>query len=307
MDKNIKYVLLSLLLTVVSFGCTTSSSTKQIYDRELSIGSIKTKLEKSNDEVINQISTLSAGTEYSLQKVEEPDVNVKTAMDLNSRVLNLSGSPNLSDLEKIKETVDMLTSSLRNEQQRGQDMLDMKDAELVLLQSSIVNIKSQYDSEIEKLKSDARLIALRADRYQSTVDQVNSYMGLGGVLYGMKIFLTKGLLIIVVFLAIFIILKFAAQSNPIAASLFSIFEVIAGYMISAIKNIIPNAANCSNLVESKYKYVLTHYVSLFEQLKKSKSTTMYNLEDLFKLFSNELNFESKKLITDIRTSLKFKV
>lgn len=301
--KNIWFISSLLLLS----GCIPSSNLKKIQDRKDQITIIREEYSENSKNKLNEIATYSAGTDYSLNKIENPQVEVETAIELNNRIINLAGNPNLNDLDKIKETVDLLTSTIQSERLRGQQQLRERDQTILNLQTQLNEINSKYEAQIELLKKEATLVALKADQYEETIDEVNSYMGLGAIWYGLKKFISQGLIIIIIFILVFIALKFAANMNPIAASLFAIFEYLGGYIISIVKGILPNSTACINLVDSKYKTVLSRYVSLFEKLKLSNQPNNFTLEEIFKTFSSELNREDKNLITEIRQDLKNKI
>lgn len=305
--KNIS-VLCVLLTSVILFsGCFSTSSTKKIQDTKDGLAEIKSEFNANSEKKLTEIATISSGTDYSLSKISNPEPEVKTAIDLNSRVINLAGNPNITELEKIKETVDLLTSTIQNERNAGLQQLHERDEKISALQLQLNNIQSRYDNQIDILKKQATQVALKADKYQQTVDEVNSYMGLGAVWYGLKKFVSQGIIIIFICLTVFIVLKFAANSNPIAASIFAIFEYLGGYLISIIKSVVPNSTSCVNLVESKYKTVLTRYVALFEKLKLSKNINDYTLPDIFNAFSNELNREDKNVISELKQDIKNKI
>lgn len=304
--KNYKNILFISYLFVFS-GCLPSTNLKKIQDRKDQISIIREEYSENSQDKLNEIATYSAGTDYSLNKIQDPSQEVDTAIQLNSRVITLAGNPNLTELEKIREIVDLLTSSVDSERSKGQQLLKNKDQKILQLEIQLNEINSKYEAQIELLKKEATLVALKADKYEATIDEVNSYMGLGAVWYGLKKFVSQGLIIIFIVIIVFIALKFAANMNPIAASLFAIFEYLGGYIIAIIKGIIPNSVSCINLVDSKYKTVLSRYVSLFEKLKLSNQPNNFTLEEIFKTFSSELNREDKNVITEIRQDLKNKI
>ena len=72
----------------------------------------RTEFAQNSQDKLEAISTLAAGTDYSLSQITNPPVQVKTAMDFNTRILTITGNPNLDDLQKIKEITDLLNSEI---------------------------------------------------------------------------------------------------------------------------------------------------------------------------------------------------
>jgi hypothetical protein len=299
--------MLGAFILIITTSCMSTSNTKKIQDRKDAISELNANYTENSEKKLEEIAKLSMGTGYALSKVQTPTVEVTTAIDLNERIVNISGNPDIGEVDKIKELVDLLTSSIESNRKIGESKLKEKDSNILALQFELKEIDSKYNKQIELLKNEATLVALKADKFQETVDEVNSYMGLGGVFYGLKKFISNGILIILIFIVIFIILKFAANSNPIAAAVFSIFEYIGGYLIAAIKGIVPNSAKCVNLVESKYKTALTRVVNAVETVKLKNPTRDIPLSEILSLFSSNLNIEDKNVIAQVKQDLKNKI
>lgn len=299
--------MLGIFILIIGTSCISTSNTKKIQDRKDTIANLRESYNKNSEDKLVEIASLSAGTDYALSKVTSPTVEVETAIDLNERIINIAGNPDINEVEKMKELVDLLTSSIESNRRIGESKLKQRDSTILQLQLELNEIDSKYSEQIELLKKEATIVALKADKFQETVDEVNSYMGLGGIFYGLKKFISNGILIILIFVAIFIILKFAANSNPIAAAVFSIFEYIGGYLIAAIKGIVPNSAKCVNLVESKYKTALTRVVNAVETVKTKNPTLDIPLSEILSSFSSHLNIEDKNVIAQLKQDLKNKI
>ena len=236
-----------ILLTFLS-GCTLKNVDK-IDATKNKIVNTEKQLAKNTDEKMSEIAVLASGTDYSLKKVINPTIEVKTAIDINGRVINIAGNPNLDELNKIKQIIDLLNSEVEKEHKRGEKLLLEKDAEIIELQQVRVEIQNQYDGQIDTLKIQATAVAKRADKLQTTVNEVNSWFGLGGIIYGTKRFVSTALIAIIIFGVLFVALRFFAAMNPIAGAIFSIFEHFASYVISLIKGVFPNSLSFSKLVE----------------------------------------------------------
>lgn len=300
--------LMSVLLLFTS--CKTSNFDK-IQKTKDGLADTRVEKAKNDDEKLQQVATLASGTDYSLKAVTNPPVQVKTAIDLNSRVLSISGNPNVDELNKIKEITDLLNSEVDKEKERGSKLLKQKDAQIVMLQNREKEIKDKYELQIKGLEDQASQVAKKADKLQVTVDEVNSYMGLGGVMYGMKRFLTLGITGVCIFLIVFMILRFLAATNPIAGAIFSIFEYIAGSVISIIKGLAPKSVDFSKLTSSiefdRYKTTLDSVIDTIEHLKviEKKTGTTYTLKDLGVELEKNLNDSDKKLIGELKLTNKY--
>lgn len=269
------------------------------------------ELAQNSTEKLEAISTLAAGTDYSLSQITNPPVQVKTALDFNTRILTITGNPNLDDLEKIKEITDLLNSEIQKEKEKGVKTLKEKDSEINDLRIRQKEIQNKYEDQIKGLETQATEVAKKADKLQVTVDEVNSYLGLGGVFYGLKRFFTLGITGIFIFLILFMILRFAAATNPIAGAVFSIFEHIAAGAISLIKGIAPKSVDFSNLTSSfefdRYKKTLDSVVDTIEHLKNIEKRTgvSYTLKDLGTELDKNLNDSDKMLIGELKLINKY--
>jgi hypothetical protein len=306
MKKHLLFIVLLIFLS----GCA-SNNVDKIDATKNKIVNTEKQLAKNTDEKMAEIAVLASGTDYSLKKVTNPPVEVKTAIDINGRVINIAGNPNLDELNKIKQLVDLLNSEMDKERKRGEKLLSEKDSQIIDLQQERVEIQNQYEDQINTLKVQATEVAKKADKLQVVVNEVNSWMGLGGVVYGMKRFVSTAVIGILIFGVLFIALRFFATVNPIAGAIFSVFEHFASYAISLIKGIFPNSLSFSNHIElpifNRYKNTLDNVVDTLYELQKlqKKSGTVYKLDDVFVELDKNLNDPDKKLIDELKSINKY--
>jgi len=299
---------LTLFLLVV--GCK-STNVEKVQKTKDVLANTRVEMAKNDGEKLQQVATLASGTDYSLKSVTNPPVQVKTAIDFNSRILNITGNPNIDDLNKIKELTNLLNSEVEKEKQRGAKLLKERDDEIMTLQIKQKEIEDVYEKQIKGLETQALQVAKKADALQVTVDEVNSWMGLGGVMYGLKRFVTIGVTGILIFLICFVVLRFLAATNPIAGAIFSVFEHIASYAISLIKGIAPRSVDFSNLTSSvefgKYKTTLDSVVDTVETMKniEKKTGVSYTLKDLSVELDKNLNDNEKRLIGELKLTNKY--
>ncbi len=305
-----KQLILAVLSIVLLTSCKTSNFDKVQKTKE-TLAETRVEKAKNDDEKLQVVSTLAAGTDYSLKGVTNPPVQVKTALDYNSRILSIAGNPNVDDLNKMKEITDLLNSELEKEKEKGVKLLKQKDVEILDLQNKQKEIQDKYESQIKGLEEQATQVAKKADSLQVTVDEVNSWMGLGGVMYGMKRFVTIGVTGILIFLVCFMILRFLASTNPIAAAIFSVVEYIVGFVINILKGVAPKALEFSNHIElptfNRYKNTLDTVVDTLESLKtiQQRSNSQVTLNEVFVELDKNLDSNEKILINELKTINKY--
>lgn len=305
-----RYLVLFTVSILFFVSCKTSNVDK-VQKTKDGLSNTRVELAKNDGEKLKTVSTLAAGTEYSLKSITNPPVQVKTAMDFNGRILSITGNPNVDELNKIKQITDLLNSEIEKEREKGLKLLKQKDDEIFELQTKQKEIQDKYESQIKGLETQATQVAKKADALQVTVDQVNSWMGLGGIVYGIKRFITIGVTGILIFLVSFMVLRFLAASNPIASAIFSIFEQIAGFIINVIKGIAPRAVQFSKHIEfnifSRYREALDTIVDTIEQNKKiqKKSGKQISLDEILVEFDKNLNDDEKKLIEELKVVNKY--
>jgi hypothetical protein len=303
-----------LILSVLSFillaGCTTSNSDK-VQKTKDALSDTRVEKAKNDGEKLQAVSTLAAGTDYSLKSVTNPPVQVKTAIDFNSRILSIAGNPNVDELNKIKQITDLLNSELEKEREKGNRLLKQKDGEILELQNKQKDIQNRYELQIKGLEVQATQVAKKADLLQVTVDEVNSWMGLGGVMYGLKRFVSIGVTGILIFLVCFMVLRFLAASNPIAGAIFSIVEHIVAFIINTLKGVAPKAVEFSKHIElpkfNRYKNTLDSIVDTIESLKtlQKKTGINYTLKDVTDELDRNLNDSEKVLIEELKIVNKY--
>ena len=299
------------VLSILLFTSCKTTNFDKIQKTKETLAETRVEKAKNDDEKLQAVSTLAAGTDYSLKAVTNPPVQVKTALDYNSRILSIAGNPNVDELNKIKQITDLLNSELEKEKEKGVKLLKQKDVEILDLQNKQKEIQNKYESQIKGLEAQATQVAKKADSLQVTVDEVNSWMGLGGVMYGLKRFVTIGVTGILIFLVCFMVLRFLASTNPIAAAIFSVIEYIVGFVINILKGIAPKALEFSNHIElptfSRYKNTLDTVVDTLESLKtiQRRSNSQVTLNEVFVELDKNLDSNEKILINELKTINKY--
>jgi hypothetical protein len=305
-----KMFLLFLIFTIFLGGCETTNFGK-VQKTKDSLSETRNEKSKNDEEKLKTVSTLAAGTEYSLQSVSNPPVQVQTALDYNARIINVAGNPNIDELNKIKEITDLLNSQVDKEKEKGLKLLKVKDEEILDLQHRQKEIEDIYEQQIKGLEEQASEIAKKADKLQGTVNEVNSWMGLGGVIYGLKRFVSLSVMGILIFLICFMVLRFLAATNPIASAIFSVFEHMVAFVINILKGIAPKAVQFSRHIElpvfNQYKDTLDSVVDTIEVLRtiQKKTGKNYTIDELCEELDKNLNDPEKILISELKATNKY--
>ena len=259
-----------------------------------------------------QTSTLAQGIQYSLNQVTNPPIQVDTAKSLNERVVSIVGSPHIDEINRIKVTVDLLNSAVEEERKKGLELLAKRDELINKLQKEKVELNEQYDDQILQLTDKAKEVAKEADQNKAVLDTMSGMFGLNAVFWGLKKFVFSTLTAIIIFSVVFIILRLLATVNPIAAAVFSIFDMIGSLFISLFKGLTPKAFEMNDFVHKdkvdEFKSPLVKIIDVIQELKeKQKDSTdkVYPLTEILKRFDKEMDSHEKDLIKDILKEQKW--
>ena len=246
----LKKVAVSLVIISLLAGC---STVKGIF------GKAATEEQKSADKIdqLYEISGLSYGVGYSLNQSVNDDPAVKTAQVLNERVQNVAGLPDLNDQKSMQSLVkDLLNNT-------GDKALAEKDEEISNLQSQKKDLEANKDKAIANYMSLANATALKTDTLSSQLSAYTSYWGLGGVAKGLWSFGTHIFWVLLALGIGYTVLRILSFTNPVAASIFSIFSRVGSMVIQFIEYIVPKSIDELELVSNDaYKALQTEYNTL---------------------------------------------
>ena len=312
-------------MTVMMFiflltGCSSIiQPSKQIDDNQKIIAKEEKKVDATIVEIGKndtgkriQTSTLAQGIQYSLNQVTNPPIQVDTAKSLNERVVSIVGSPHIDEINRIKATVDLLNSAVEEERKKGLELLAKRDELINKLQKEKVELNEQYDDQILQLTDKAKEVAKEADQNKAVLDTMSGMFGLNAVFWGLKKFVFSALTAIIIFSVVFIILRLLATVNPIAAAVFSIFDMIGSLFISLFKGLTPKAFEMNDFVHKdkvdEFKSPLVKIIDVIQELKeKQKDSTdkIYPLTEILKRFDKEMDSHEKDLINGILKEQKW--
>lgn len=307
--------LASLLLS----GCAILKGTKSNTVSQNKIIKQEEKVQKINDDLLNnteqkikQTSTYAAGISYTLSLVPEPSIEVITASRLNDRIVSIVGAPDLKESERIKKTVDLLNSEIQVERQKGEKQLLDKDKEIFALQKANTELNEKHKEQVNKLIIEAKKVARTADENATTLDSMSGMFGLNAVFWGLKKFFISSLMWIIVFIIIFIVLRILSVTNPIAASIFSIFNVIASTLIASLKKLTPKAFDLCKMVhleeKTKYKDTLIKIVNVIQSFKEKaeEQNKEYSLSQILVLLEKDMDQDEKDVVDELLVEEKWR-
>jgi len=294
-------------------GKQVTTAQSSVAKQEKKIETTVAELEKNEDAKKAQVSMLAAGTQYSLNQITNPTVQVKTAQKLNERIVTIVGAPNLDDLQKIQQIVDYLNSEVEKEKNKGTSLLAGKDKEITELQKEANELMGKYEQQVAVLNAKIKDIAKTSDEKEAVINQMSGFFGLNAVFWGLKKFVFSSLTAILIFGAIFLALRILSTLNPIAGAAFAIFNLFGSLVISVIKILTPQAFSMANFVSADkadaFKGALTKMVDSIQDLKvkqKGIERQPINLEDVLNKFKEELDQKDKDLVEQILREEKWK-
>lgn len=256
---------------------------------------------------MNQVGVLASGTDYALNKITNKEPPVAIAQDINKRVLSLAGTPNIEAEKEMWKIVDTLLI----DKLQGITLLAKKDSEIDALQRKDKQLQTEWVREIDKYKSLAADTALKADALQQSMDKMNSWFGLGAIFYGLKRLIVSIAWILGIGSVIFLILRFASASNPIAASLFSVFSRIGSWVINTIEVIVPKALEKSGQVSKKIydemALVLKKIVDNIQSIKviEQKTGKDITLKEVLVELDKSMDQAEKDIVNKIKKELGY--
>ena len=279
---------------------------KDDVDSEIRI--VENQQAQVNEDKLAHIGAWSkGGVEYSLDQIPKTNVTreIVVAKEMNERIEALAGKPDFKEVEAVKEMVTKLLSENEKVRASGEKALVSKDKEINKLEQSVKELNHQREVEIANAMQQADINAQKADQYEHTLDQMDSWGGLGAIWYGFKRLVIRGAWILGIGGILFIILRVMAASNPIAGAIFSIFSTIGSWIIHTIEAILPKAAKTAGYVAQsaveEYKILSTKLVDTIQQIKIAQPAA----SDVVRANINLTPDETLK-VTEIKQTLNYK-
>jgi hypothetical protein len=311
----------SAILLIVSVSCSSilnknggvlGKSQKTINQARTAIQAADTELAKKDKDRLSHIGAYADATEYSLNKITNAPREVTVAKEINDRVKALADKPDFNEVKELHAIVDSLCAQIDKVRQDGEKDLLKKDKQLSELNNDIKELKAEKSQAINEFKVAAEEASQKADQYQATLKQMDSFFGLGAVFYGLKKFIISSLWIIGIGSLLFLILRVLSASNPIAAGIFNIFNLIGSWFVHAIQIIVPKAVsmagNVATTTFNAYKGTMTKLVDAI-QMAKEKATAAgktATIEEMLTEASKSMNEDEKAIIDELKAALNWK-
>lgn len=261
---------------------------------------------------LDEVAGWAYGTDYALSKVNEPPREVSVARDINKRVVSIAGSPTVEKMKEMQEMIDKLTSELESVRADGKKKLAAKDKKILQLQNKSKEIAKAKETEIKNYMTQAAAAAAAADAYKLQLKEYEGWFGLKAVVKGLWQFIRTSMWVLLGGGILFFILRIAAFSNPIAASIFSIFTTIASWAINIIQFIVPKAVEAAGHTSTRvfdiYKGALGKIIDGIQiaRYKAEETGKIPNIDDALEEIDSSMDSNEKEIIVDIKKSLNWK-
>ena len=288
-----------------------SQKTSDAKDR---VVNIEKGMDKNKDEKLTSIGAWSEGTTYVLDKVQDPPKEVVIAKDVNERVKALANKPSFDEVKEVQAIIDQLLSDFKSEQEAGKKALAGKDEQIYSLGLQMRALNEAKETEIGKYMKLAEVNARKSDQYKATLEEMDSFFGLGAIWYGLKKLIVRGAWILGIGGVLYLVLRMLSISNPAVASVFSIFETMFSWVIKMIQGLAPKAAQFAGLVSNKlfegYKNTLNKMVDTIELIKEREAAAggakKYTIDELLGEVAKSMDTEDKDRITTAKKELSWK-
>ena len=316
--KNTILVCSLLVSFIFLSGCVVPRQKGQLSANEAlsrtRIENVETLIGSNIKDKLDQVAAISYGVDYALNKEVEPSENVLAAKDINTRAMSLTGIPSVEEMKNMRQMIDNLTSQLMSEREKGVISLRQKDTQIYALQLESRVLVATKDAEIRRYMKMAQDVASRADAIQYELDKMDSFMGLGAIWYGAKRLVTRLAWIMGIGSILFIVLRIASLSNPIAASIFSIFNIIGSWFINILKMVFPKAlelaGGTATSVFNAYRTTMFKIVDGIQTLKERQKVLgdkdkKFTLDELFIELEKMMGDDDKKRVDEIKRNLGY--
>lgn len=266
---------------------------------------VDTSAAKVNVQRLDKIGALSSGVAYSLSKDTNDSPAVITAKTLNERVMALANKPDFKEAQQVAILVDELITN----QAEGKKMLAQKDKEIEGLEQNMKQLSDDKEKALQQYYSLADKTAAQTDQYKATLGQMDSWFGLGAVWYGVHRLFVSAFWFFVIGGIIFIILRLLAASNPIASSIFMVFEQMVSWVINTLAALAPRAlsiaGHISTSIYTEAKGGLSRIVDSVETVKLQQQATgkEATIQDLLNTAEASMTPADKALIEKIKVEL----
>lgn len=313
---KIRNVITIVLLAFTLAGCGILGKNKGIFGKASTAeNKAKSRIEmvdnaaaKVNVQRLDKIGAFASGIDYLFQKDTNQSREAAAAKALNERVIGLANKPDFKEALEIVSMADQMVANQVN----GQKALAEKDKEIEDLGLSVKDLQTRKEQAITSYIKLADKNAALTDQYKETLGQMDSFFGLGAIWYGIKHLVVRLAWILGIGSILFLVLRIASMSNPIAASIFGIFNQVGSWFVHGIAVLFPKAlqlaGNTATTVFNAYKGTLTKIVDAV-QIVKDRATVSgkpATIEDYLNEAEKSMNSDEKAIVEEIKKALNWK-
>lgn len=310
------YCVTIVLLAFTLAGCGILSKNKGVVGKaSIAENKAKSRIEmvdntaaKMNVQRLDKIGAFASGIDYLFQKDANQSREAAAAKALNERVIGLANKPDFKEALEIESIAAQMVANQVN----GQKALAEKDKEVEDLGLSVKDLQTRKEQTVTSYIKLADKNAALTDQYKETLGQMDSFFGLGAVWYGAKHFASRLFLFLIIGGIIFLALRIASMSNPIAASIFGIFNQVGSCFVYGIAALFPKAlelaGNTATTVFNAYKETLTKIVDAV-QIVRDRATVsgkQATIEDYLNEAEKSMNSDEKAIVEEIKKGLNWK-
>jgi outer membrane lipopolysaccharide assembly protein LptE/RlpB len=306
MKKLIIISILSFSILLTSCGIlnrnqgVTGNATKKQQGAEAKIEMVDDKTANVNVKRLDKIGEISYGTGVALAISN----GVPAAVELNKRVEALANQPSIEAMKQMEIIVNQLLTN-------NATLLDKKDKEITALGIEMKKLAADKEAAVNNQIKVAEANAAKADKYKATLDEMDAWLGLGAVWYGLVKFFTSSMWILGIGGILFLVLRLAAASNPVCGAIFSIFEQIVAWGINAVKIVFPKALSFAGHVTKEVydasRGLLSKIIDSLQIVKviEKKTGKDCTIKELLDELSTSLDKTEKDEIKKIKADLGY--
>lgn len=306
----------ALFLAVTFAGCGILAKNKGVSGKASAAeNKAKTRIEAVDDTAakvdsqrLDKIGAFASGIDYLLHKDTNQSPEAAAAETLNERVMGLANKPDFAEKREIASMADLIVANHTD----GQKTLSAKDKEIETLGLSVKDLKTQKEQAVKSYVRLADKNAANADQYRQTLGQMDSFLGLGAIWYGIKrLFLRFGL-ILGIGSILFLALRITSMSNPIAASIFSIFNQAGSWLVNGLAVLFPKAlqlaGNTATAVFTAYKGTMIKIVDAIQIVRDRAEANgkPATIEDYLTEAEKSMNADEKAIVQELKKALNWK-
>jgi hypothetical protein len=308
-----KFIIPIILAIFLVSGCVTDNpASKKEEKSRAKITAVESAQKRNESAKIEEIGTLAFGTDYALSKVTNAPREVVVAKDINQRIVSLAGSPTIEKMKEMQAMIDQLTSEIELTRKVGEEALGKKDLEISIIQEESKILLNAKDAQIAAYMDQARIAAANSDAYKAELAEYEGWFGLKAIGKGLAKLAKSAMWFLIIGGVLFIVLRIAAMSNPLAASVFSIFTTIASWFVRGIEMAVPKAVSAAGHVAqgtfNVYKSTLTKLVDNVQLVRDRAKTSGVKptLEEVLDEVAKSMNDDEKQVVEELKKALHWK-